>query len=162
MTEFRRSFYPEIEPFERGDLNEACHKLLHCSDEMVERRATALWNRRESSTVTLLPDEAMIEESATGNNALAIARIENNYFRQKCWLDEGQLLANADRLKDIADVIGQGWHDCCTPPAAGWAHRKAWPEVDLQIVPDSGDLYTEPGLTDGLVRATDCFAGQEQ
>ena len=48
----------------------------------------------------------------------------------------------------------------CTPPSAAWALKKAWPEVELQIVPDGGHLYSEPGITDGLVRATDRFAGK--
>ena len=150
-------FVPEGE---RGDLTEAYHRLLNTGDETTQRKAAELWNRWESNTVTLLPDEAMIEETAMGENSLAIARIENHYFRHKCWLEEGQLLANAHRLKGIPGVIVQGRHDCCTPPAAAYDLKKAWPEVELQIVPDAGHLYTEPGLTDGLVRATDRFAGK--
>ena len=96
---------------------------------------------------------------AEGDNAVATARIENHYFRHSCWLDEGQLLREAAaKLRGIPGVIVQGRHDCCTPPAAAWALKKAWPEVDLQIVPDAGHLFSEPGLTDGLVRATDRFA----
>jgi proline iminopeptidase len=36
--------------------------------------------------------------------------------------------------------------------------KQAWPDVDLQIVADGGHLYDEPGILDGLVRATDLFA----
>ena len=36
--------------------------------------------------------------------------------------------------------------------------KKAWPEVELQIVSDASHLFSEPGITDGLVRATDRFA----
>ena len=32
-------------------------------------------------------------------------------------------------------------------------------EVELEIVPDGGHLFNEPGILDGLVRATDKFAG---
>ena len=32
-------------------------------------------------------------------------------------------------------------------------------EVELNIVPDGGHLFSEPGVLDGLVRATDRFAG---
>ena len=93
-------------------------------------------------------------------HAIPIARIENHYMKHNGWLDEGQLLANADRLKGIPGIIVQGRHDCCTPPSAAWDLKKAWPEVELQIVPDGGHLFTEPGITDGLVRASDRFAGQ--
>ena len=57
-------------------------------------------------------------------------------------------------------VIVQGRHDCCTPPIAAWQLKKAWPEVELNIVPDGGHLYNEPGVLDGLIRATDKFAGR--
>ena len=43
-------------------------------------------------------------------------------------------------------------------PAAAWALKQAWPEVDLNIVPDGGHLFNEPGILDGLLRATDRFA----
>ena len=81
-------------------------------------------------------------------------------MRTNGWLEEGQLLKNAGKLKGIPGIIVQGRHDSCTPPQAAWDLKKAWPEVELQIVADGGHLYTEPGITDGLVRASDKFAGK--
>jgi proline iminopeptidase len=75
------------------------------------------------------------------------------------WLEEGQLLRGASRLKRIPGVIVQGRHDMCTPPVAAWMLKQAWPEVELNIVPDGGHLFSEPGVLDGLIRATDRFAG---
>ena len=145
---------------EREDITAAYFKLLTSDDADTRKNAAAAWNSWEISTVTLLPDQALIEEVANGENSVATARIECHYFRNSCFLEEGQLLANAHKLKGIPGVIVQGRHDCCTPPAAAWALKKAWPEVDLQIVDDGGHLFTEPGITDGLVRASDRFAGK--
>ncbi|MBC2777613.1 prolyl aminopeptidase [Parasphingopyxis marina] len=145
---------------ERGDLVEAYHKRLTGEDPDIQLAAAKAWSTWEGMTVTLLPDPEMLAEFTEDNHAIAIARIENHYFRHGCFLEEGQLLANADRLKGIPGVIVQGRHDCCTPPAAAHALKKVWPEVDLQIVADGGHLFTEPGITDGLVRATDRFAGK--
>ena len=141
-----------------GDLLQTYVDLLDDPDPAVRHAAARAWNRWEGVTVTLLPEDDTIDHMAEGDNAVATARIETHYFRHKCWLDDGQLLRDADRLRGIPGVIVQGRHDCCTPPAAAWALKKAWPEVDLQIVPDGGHLFTEPGITDGLVRATDRFA----
>ena len=102
----------------------------------------------------------MMAEFTADDHAIAIARIENHYMANKGWLDEGQLLRGAEKLRGIPGTIVQGRHDCCTPPSAAWALKQAWPEVDLQIVPDGGHLFTEPGITDGLVRASDRFAGK--
>ncbi len=145
---------------ERGDLTEAYYRRLTSDDHAVQLAAAKEWSTWEGMTVTLLPDPAMLEEFIEDQHAIAIARIENHYFRNKCWLEEGQLLKNAHRLKGIPGVIVQGRHDCCTPPAAAWALKQAWPKVELQIVPDGGHLYTEPGIIDGLVRTTDRFAGK--
>ena len=90
--------------------------------------------------------------------AIAIARIENHYMAEHGWLGEGQLLVGAAKLADIPGVIVQGRHDCCTPPRAAWALHKAWPQAELVIVPDGGHSYDEPGVLDGLIRATDRFA----
>src|SRR5436305_1949825 len=62
-------------------------------------------------------------------------------------------------LRGIPGVIVQGRHDTCTPPVAAWKLKQPWPEVELNIVPDGGHLFSEPGVLDGLVRATDRFAG---
>jgi proline iminopeptidase len=151
------SLIPEIE---RIDIIEAYHKRLTADDPDIQLAAAKAWSTWEGTTVTLLPDPEMLEEFTEDNHAIAIARIENHYFRNGCFLAEGQLLANAGRLNGIPGVIVQGRHDCCTPPAAAYALKQAWPEVDLQIVADGGHLFTEPGITDGLVRATDRFAGK--
>ena len=144
---------------ERGDLVAAYRRRLTAEDPDTQLRAAKAWSTWEGLTVTLLPDEKMLEEFTEDSRAVAIARIENHYMANNGWLEEGQLLAGAEKLRKIPGIIVQGRHDNCTPPSAAWKLKKAWPEVDLQIVPDGGHLYSEPGILDGLVRATDRFAG---
>jgi len=143
---------------ERGDLVAAYRRRLTAEDADVQLRAAKAWSRWEGLTVTLLPDPKMLAEFTEDSRAIAIARIENHYMANHGWLEEGQLLAGAERLRGIPGVIVQGRHDCCTPPSAAWKLKQAWPEVDLQIIADGGHLYSEPGILDGLVRATDRFA----
>ena len=109
--------------------------------------------------IGLLPSPETIEHFTDPEHAIAIARIENHYMANHGWLDEGQLLRDATKLRGIPGIIVQGRHDTCTPPKAAWQLKKAWPQVDLQIIADGGHLYNEPGILDGLVRATDKFAG---
>ena len=163
---FASSIYPDkwddflsiIPESERGDLVEAYRKRLTSDDADERLRAAKAWSAWEASTVTLLPSEQTLEHFTSPDVAVAIARIENHYMANLGWLEDGQLLRGADKLRGIPGVIVQGRHDSCTPPKAAWALKKAWPEVDLQIVPDGGHLYNEPGILDGLIRATDRFA----
>jgi proline iminopeptidase len=138
---------------ERGDLVEAYRRRLTSDDPDEQLRAAQAWSAWEGSTVTLLPSKATIEHFTSPEIAIAIARIENHYMANGGWLTEGELLRGADKLRGIPGIIVQGRHDTCTPPKAAWALKKAWPEVDLQIVADGGHLYN-----DGLIRATDKFA----
>ena len=145
---------------ERGDMVAAYRKRLTCDDPDEQLRAAKAWSAWEASTVTLLPSEETMEHFTSPEFAVAIARIENHYMANGGWLEEGQLLRGAEKLRGIPGIIVQGRHDTCTPPVAAWRLKKAWPEVDLQIVPDGGHLYNEPGILDGLVRATERFAGK--
>jgi proline iminopeptidase len=151
-------FIALIPESERGDLVEAYRKRLTSDDPEERLRAAKAWSAWEGSTVTLLPSKATIDHFTSPEIAVAIARIENHYMASGGWLQEGELLRGAEKLRGIPGVIVQGRHDTCTPPKAAWALKKAWPEVDLQIVPDGGHLYNEPGILDGLIRATDRFA----
>jgi proline iminopeptidase len=151
-------FVAPIPEAERGDLVEAFRKRLTGSDTEEQLRAAKAWSKWEADIVTLLPHPEVVEEFTEAEKAIAIARIENHYMANKGWLEEGQLLRGAAKLKGIPGVIVQGRHDCCTPPKAAWELKQAWPEVELNIVPDGGHLYNEPGVLDGLIRATDRFA----
>ena len=151
------SVIPEAE--RGGDLIEAFAKRLTGSDPAEQLSAAKAWSKWEADIVTLLPHPEVVEEFTGPDKAIAIARIENHYMANNGWLEEGQLLQGAGKLKGIPGVIVQGRHDCCTPPIAAWQLKKAWPEVELNIVPDGGHLYNEPGVLDGLIRATDRFAG---
>jgi proline iminopeptidase len=151
-------FVAPIPEAERGDLLQAYRKRLtseNMDEQVAAAKAFAAW---EGNVVTLLPNPEVIEEFTDPKKAVAIARIENHYMINKGWLGETQLLDGADKLKGIPGIIVEGRHDCCTPARAAWALKQAWPEVDLQIVPDGGHLYSEPGILDGLIRATDHFA----
>ena len=151
-------FVAPIPEDERGDMLAAYRKRLTSDDMDLQVMAAKAFAGWEGNVVTLLPNPDVMEEFTEPKKAIAIARIENHYMINKGWLEEGQLLRGAEKLKGIPGIIVQGRHDCCTPPRAAWALKKAWPEVDLQIVPDGGHLYNEPGILDGLVRATDKFA----
>ena len=151
-------FLAPLTEAERADTVAAYHRRLTGDDKAAQLEAAKAWSKWEAETVTLLPHPEVIEEHTEGDFAIAIARIENHYMINKGWLEEGQLLKGAEKLRGIPGVIVQGRHDCCTPPAAAWDLKKAWPEVELNIVPDGGHLFNEPGILDGLIRATDRFA----
>jgi proline iminopeptidase len=153
-----QEFLALIPEEERGDLVAAYHRRLTGDDPEAQLAAAKAWSKWEAETVTLLPNPEVIEEHTSDAFAIAIARIENHYMINKGWIEEGALIRNAAILKDIPAVIVQGRYDCCTPPSAAWDLHQAWLQARLQIVPDGGHLFNEPGILDGLIGATDEFA----
>jgi proline iminopeptidase len=151
-------FLAVIPERERGDLVDAYRKLLVSDDQAVQLKAAKAWSKWEGEIVTLLPSPGTIEHFTSPEFAIAVARIENHYMANHGWFEEGQLLRGAEKLRGIPGVIVQGRHDTCTPPAAAWSLKQAWSDVELNIIPDAGHLFSEPGVLDGLIRATDRFA----
>lgn len=144
---------------ERDDLVEAYRRRLTSDDKDEQLEAAKAWSKWEGEVVTLLPSTETIDHFTSPDVAVAVARIENHYMANRGWLEERQLLRGAaEKLRGIPGVIVQGRHDCCTPPIAAWKLKQAWPEVELNIIPDGGHLFSEPGILDGLIRATDKFA----
>ena len=76
------------------------------------------------------------------------------------WFSEGQLIANADRLAGIPGAIIQGRYDVATPAITAYDLHQAWPQADFTIAPVAGHAFSEPGILEALVAATDRFALQ--
>jgi proline iminopeptidase len=144
---------------ESGSLIQAYHRLLTDEDPAVHGPAAVAWATWEASTITLLRRPDVVSVFADPHYATAFARIENHYFVNHGWFDEGQLIRDAGRLKDIPGVIVQGRYDVCTPPATAWDLHRAWPEAQLVMVPDAGHAFDEPGILSSTIEATDGFAG---
>ena len=151
-------FLAPIPETERANLVEAYRRRLTSDNADEQLRAAKAWSKWEADIVTLLPSPETIDHFTSPEVAVAVARIENHYMANHGWLEEGQLLRDSSKLRGIPGVIVQGRHDCCTPPVAAWKLKQAWPEVELNIIPDGGHLFNEPGVLDGLIRATDKFA----
>ena len=146
---------------ERGDLVKAYYERLTSDNEQIRLAAAREWSLWEGNVATLLPDEELLDTFADPSKAVPFARICAKFFLQDFFLEEAQLLKNADRIKHIPGIIVQGRHDICTPPVSAWELKKVWPEAELWIVQDAGHAASEPGIIDGLVRATDKLAGKE-
>ncbi len=151
-------FVAPIPPDERGDMLGAYYRRL-TSGPLEERIAAArAWSLYEGETITLLPDAANSAQHDDGHFALAFARIETHYFTHGCWLEPGQLLAGAERLRHIPATIVHGRYDMPCPAHYAWALHQAWPEAEFHLVEGAGHAFSEPGILDQLIRATDRYA----
>ncbi|MFC4908067.1 prolyl aminopeptidase [Actinomadura gamaensis] len=146
-------FRDAIPEDERGDYMAAYARRLTDPDPGVHVPAALAWTRWEDATCYLVPRDEDDDVPA----AVAVARLENHYFRNGCFLEPGRLLRDAPRLDGIPGVIVNGRYDLLTPPDAAWELHRAWPGSELHLVPDAGHGFDEPGTLDLLIKATDRF-----
>ena len=147
-------FVQPIPQDERGDLIAAYHRRLFCGDLATETRFARVWAGWENALASIESDGATGEGPAEYSRAFA--RLENHYFLNGGFLDEGQaILDNMGRIAHIPGTIVQGRYDMICPPAAAWRLAEAWPAARLALVPRAGHALSEPGITAELVRATD-------
>ena len=153
-------YLAQVPEAERNDLVAAYHRRLFDTDPAVHVPAAVAWTVWEHSTVRLTPNAAGIAEArADVAAAVAFARIENHYFTNGGFMEDGQLIRDAgEKLAGIPGVIVQGRYDVCTPARTAWDLHRAWPEAQFEMIPDAGHSSDEPGIIDALIRATDRFA----
>jgi proline iminopeptidase len=153
------TFVAPIPVEERHDLVSAYYKRLTGEDKAEQLACAKAWSHWEASTLALRQNPEVVASFGGDKFALAFGRIECHYFINKGFFArDGQLLADAHKLRNIPGVIVQGRYDVVTPMETAWALHKAWPEARFEMIPDAGHTATEPGTTDALIRATDQFA----
>jgi proline iminopeptidase len=148
-----------IPPAERGDFVKAYYERLTSSDANVRREAARAWSIWEGATSKLMQSEDLVKRFGEDRFAEAFARIECHYFvNDGFFKTPNWLLENVGRIRKIPGVIVQGRYDVVCPMKSAWDLHRAWPEAELQIVPDAGHAASEPGIQSRLVEATDRFA----
>lgn len=151
-------FQAPVPPAERGNMMAAYRKLLTGADVDRQLEAARAWSVWEAETITLLPSPDIAAKHDEGHFALAFARIENHYFTHRGWLEDGQLLRDAHKLAGIPGVIVHGRYDMPCPARYAWALHQAWPDADFHLIEGAGHAWSEPGIMDQLLAATDRFA----
>jgi len=136
-----------------GNLVEAYRRLMEDPDPAVRGKAARDWCAWE---------DAVIAHEALGNPGqysakpdaakLAFVRICTHYFAHTAWLEDGQLLRNAHRLKGIPGVLIHGRLDLSGPLLTAWELAQAWPDAELKVIEDSGHTGS-PAMRTAIVDA---------
>lgn len=149
-------FVSPIPEGERGDMVGAYYRRLTHPDRAVQAQAAAAWSQWEGDTLSLRGPQARPAKFNDLEFQIAFARIESHYFAHGGFFPSGDwILENVAALRDKPGWIVQGRFDVVTPLESAWRLKNAWPSARLDVIWDAGHASTEPGIVDGLVRATD-------
>ena len=143
-----------------GGYIERYHELLSSTDPEIYGPAALAWTTWEAATSYLYPDAEHVDEVQDPDFAATFARIENHYFRNGGWMDDGQLIEGTQILRDhgIPGVIVQGRYDVVCPMKTAWDLHQAWPEAELYISDAAGHAMAEPATMSQLTRSADAIA----
>ncbi|MBY0403701.1 MAG: prolyl aminopeptidase, partial [Cyanobacteria bacterium] len=151
------SFIKPVPEHQRHEMISAYYQLLTHPDETIQLSAAKAWSAWEGSTVKLIPNSALIADFESPQKALAMARIECHYFiHQSFFTPETELLnpQNIEKIRHIPTWIIHGRYDVVCPVKNAWDLHQAFPEAILNIIPDAGHAYDEPGILNALIQAT--------
>ncbi|MBP2320607.1 proline iminopeptidase [Kibdelosporangium banguiense] len=149
-------FVEPIPEHERDDMLRAYHKLVFHDDPKTSLRSAMAWSLWEGATASTQPNP--VNSYGDEKFAVAFARIAVHYFVNKGWLEEGQLIRDAGKLKGIPGVIINGRYDVVTPLITAYDLAKAWPGSVGTVLNAAGHAVADPGVAQQLLAATDKFA----
>jgi proline iminopeptidase len=155
FPEFWTDFIQPVPPEKRGEMVKAYYTLLTSPNEQLRLQAAKAWSKWEGATCKLKPDTQVMDHFEEASHALAMARIECHYFINHCWLEPNQLLNEAFKIAHIPTWIIHGRYDVVCPVQNAYELSQALPDAKLQIIPDAGHAYDEPGILNALIEATE-------
>lgn len=143
---------------ERYNLLDAYYRRLTGMDRQEQLRCAQTWSVWEASTSRLQTDMELMQSHGEVEFALAFARIECHYFKNKIFLkDENQILNDIYKIRHLPCEIVHGRYDMVCPLENAWELKRVWPEATLHIMPMAGHSASEGGITAKLVEITERF-----
>lgn len=147
-------FIAQLPEHERHDPLAAYLRRLADPDPAVQAPAAHAWAAYERALSELVPAQPRLPPLPGRSDRLPpTAIIEGHYIRDDFFLEDGQLLRDAHRLRGIPGVIVQGRYDLLCPPKAAFDIAQAWETCRLHIVDKAGHAITEPGVMEALTAA---------
>ena len=152
-----RKFFPEaynkfishVPITHRNNVLEWFYQQLRINNRSLNLKAASVWAEYENSCSSL----EYVERPLSGENALAIAKIETHYFINNCFIKDHFIISNIHKIAKIPAVIVQGRHDVICPPFSALHLSKIWDASTIQIVEDAGHSAFEVSIGRKLINA---------
>jgi len=151
-----RDMVPEAD--RDGDLSAAYSKLLHTADEHTRELAARAWCEWEDTHVATHAGHSHDPRYDDRRFRMCFARLVTHYWSHAAFLEDGQLLRDADRLAGIPGVLIHGRLDISSPPDTAWHLARVWPDAELVLVDDAGHGAAHSSTLDAILAATRRFA----
>jgi proline iminopeptidase len=133
------------------------YSLIAEADSAGKERYSKAWAAYELKVSSLHFPDAQLEEVVEGFDSFAFALLENYYMSEGCFLEEGQLLADAHKIADIPAVLVNGRYDAICPPINAYRLHRLLPNSRLVIAEEAGHWMGEKPVEAALLEAVEEF-----
>lgn len=141
-----------------ADLVAAYNDLMFDPDPEVRHQAALDFHRWEAAMLLAEPGGAWPSRWDDPKYRLARGRICTHYFRHCGFLEDGHLLAQADRLAGIEGVLIQGTDDPQAPPETARELASVWPDARLVLIEGGGHSSAHEAMGEAIAEALDAIA----
>jgi proline iminopeptidase len=151
-------FRDVVAPSERdGNLAAAYSRLLQNPDPAVHEPAAKAWCDWEDVHVATYAGHQPSPRYEDPRFRLCFARLVTHYWSNGGFMQDGQLLRNADRLAEIPVLMVHGQLDISGPLDVPWRLSKLLPRSELVVIADEGH-NGGTAMSDAVVAWTDRLA----
>jgi proline iminopeptidase len=138
----------------------AYNDMMFAADAQVREAAARAFHDWDNASVSANPSAGLPSDGVPIERLLSRGRIVTHFFRHHGWLEPGQILRDAGRIRHIPTVLVQGRLDLQGPLKTAWDLQQAFPEAELRIIDGAGHSSGDAGMTEALVDAFDRFASR--
>ena len=133
----------------KNNLLEWFHAQLHSNDRSKNLKAASVWAEYENSCSSL----NYVSRPISGEQALAISKIETHYFINNCFINNDYIIHNIDKISNIKSIIVQGRYDVICPPFTALKLSEIWSSAKIEMVDDAGHSGFETNISKKLMDA---------
>lgn len=118
-----------------GDMVAGYYELLNVQpDDRCRADAAKSWCNWEDAVQSLEPGWIPNPRYQDPAFRMTFARLVNHYFHHRAWLEDDQIVRNADRLAGIPGALIHGRFDLGSPADVPWILARVWPDSELTLV----------------------------
>lgn len=151
FPEYYQQFINGVPDTSVPELIEHFLELLTGDNDLVQLAAAKQFCQWESRVATL---KGGGDSNLSSKEAIAMALLNCHYFNRHAFIYEHEILSEISVIQHIPTFIVHGRYDVVCKAEGAFTLHQALPESALEFVADAGHSCTEPGIIDGLIRAS--------
>jgi proline iminopeptidase len=129
-------------------------ELIQCDDPAERKKYSMAWARYETKIAVLEISDEEVDQIYEEYDPFSFALLENYYMANACFLEEGQLLRDTNKIRGIPFTIVNGRYDMVCPLRTAYVLHKKLPGSRLVIAESAGhwmgDRYVQQALLEAM------------